>query len=395
MCNEHIQYLTPLSNGWCDFTENNTNENKALRKGIQEYLLTSLQMQHLVVLAGCGTSIGEKINGPSMSELWEEIETLSTKNGIKIKRENIADKIKYYGQNIEEFLTQCESYLQIFGAEDKKVKIFYLKSKEKILKKCSSVNTEEEALEAHRTFLYKLSRRRIRDSRLKLFTTNYDLCFERAASYQGLIAIDGFSFVEPRRFDPKYFNYDIVRRSRPGEETVSYIDGVFHLHKLHGSVNWARIGNEIIIKNNPTPEEACLIYPAGEKYQQSYNQPFLENMAHYLSFLREPNTCIIVIGFGFNDKHISEPLISAVKSNPHLRLIIVDKNAYKNIEVESSNCSVYWSELKKLSKRGYDISFINSSFEDFVNIIPDLKALTPAEQLYRNIRSLVEERDYE
>ena len=42
-----------------------------------------------------------------------------------------------------------------------------------------------------------------------MFTTNYELCFERSASELGLVALDGFSFFEPRRFDPRYFEYDI------------------------------------------------------------------------------------------------------------------------------------------------------------------------------------------
>jgi len=393
-----IKYLPPQSTEWSEINreipaeasekekEKINAQNESDRMRLNDILLTSLQMQNLMVLSGSGTSCGSKIKGPSMKDLWNSIRTLNVSKSKYLKRTEIAKKINYRGKNIEEFLSQCEAFLQI--RHDEEVLAFYNKSKETILKKCS-FELSERNLEAHKTFLYKLSRRRARDSRLKIFTTNYDLCFETAASYQGLIAIDGFSFTQPRKYDPRYFNYDIVWRPHTSEESVNYLEGVFHLYKLHGSVNWANINskNAIIIKEKPGPSEACLIYPAEGKYQQSYNQPYLEIMAQYLSLLREPNTCLLVIGFGFNDKHLAEPIVSAVSTNPHLRLIVVDFCAYKNIEEVRSQS--YWHKLRNLAHNGFDIWFINSSFDDFVNLIPDLRALTPAEQLVKNIRSLI------
>lgn len=398
-----IKYLTPQSSEWYDLNPEikGITEDQKMQieekiesdeKRLKDFLTSSLQMQNLMVLAGSGTSISDDIHGPSMGALWKCIESLPVKRNnkeITLKRYDIAQKINYKGdENIEEFLTQCEAFFQIYDDEDiKDVKDFYNRSREIILDKCS-FDVSEDKLIAHKTFLYKLARRRARDSRLKLFTTNYDLCFEKAASYLGLIVIDGFSFTLPRQFDPRYFNYDIVRRVS-GDEKDSYVAGVFHLYKLHGSVNWARDNNEIIMKDRPRAEEACIIYPAKGKYQQSYNQPYFECMARYLASLREPNTCIIVIGFGFNDDHLVKPLLSAIDSNPHLRLIVVNNKAKEILDGDTVN--EHWSYMKKLSNQGYDIWFINSTFNEFAKVIPDLKALTPAEQLYQNIRSIVGE----
>src|SRR5690606_22204911 len=44
---------------------------KHSREALNEFLLSSLQMQHLVVLAGSGTSLGP-VNGPSMASLWDD-----------------------------------------------------------------------------------------------------------------------------------------------------------------------------------------------------------------------------------------------------------------------------------------------------------------------------------
>jgi hypothetical protein len=50
------------------------------------------------------------------------------------------------------------------------------------LEKCSDF-LDVGKLEAHKTVLHRLSRRRVRDPRLKVFTTNYDLCFEMQQVY--------------------------------------------------------------------------------------------------------------------------------------------------------------------------------------------------------------------
>ena len=92
-------------------------------------------------------------------------------------------------------------------------------------------------------------------------------------------------------------------------------------------------------------------------------------------------------GFGFNDDHLSEPMVSAIKSNPSLKLIIADSKAATHILNDGKNgSSQYWAELAELSSNGYDIHFINSTFSDFVRLIPHLRALSPAEQLAKAVK---------
>lgn len=288
-------------------------------------------------------------------------------------------------QNIEAFLSRVESYLQV--KDDTDVGKFLDASKKVILDKCSDF-LDPRKLGPHKTFLHRLSRRRVRDQRLKVFTTNYDLCFERAAAELGGVALDGFSFTAPRRYDPRFFAYDIIRRPRTGDDIGHYLEGVFLLYKLHGSVSWARDESGAIHeKDKPAPSEACLIYPATGKYQQSYVQPHLEAMAQYLAAVREPNTCLLAVGFGFNDDHLAEPLLAAVESNPHLRLIIVDSSA----KTETTTGNRYWKRFFELRARGEDIWFINAPFGDFAELIPDLKSLTPADALMKAVKGISKE----
>lgn len=353
-------------------------QQRQVRQELHNMLLGSLQMQHVVVLAGSGCSL--TAGAPSMSDLWNVVvgDPVTAEATAAAATVNHDINIK----NIEALLSRIEASLQL--NEEVALRKFLNDSKTIILQQCSDF-LEEEKLAAHRRFLHRLSRRRVRDQRLKIFTTNYDLCFERAASALGGIAIDGFSFTTPRRYDPRYFNYDLVRRPRSGED-ASYLEGVFLLYKLHGSVSWARKSDGTLHEEaTPSPDQACLIYPAAGKYQQSFNQPHLESMAQYLAAVREPNTCVVVAGFGFNDDHLSEPLLAAVQSNPHLRLIIVDPYA----EQQTTGENKYWQAFNSLACKGEDIWFVAADFEALSEMVPDLKSLTPADTLMKAIQGVI------
>jgi len=393
---KNIKFHSPNGIEWMEIeTDSEEKEKKTAcdqnKIFFNELLLSSMQMQNIVVLSGSGTSLDA--GGPSMFNLWESC----TKEGGEYSdsANNIFSEVKYDGSddkkvNIEELLSLCEAFLQI-NEDAKEVNDFVEHCKTKILESCN-FDTTEDLLDGHKTFIHRLSRRRVRDSRLKVFTTNYDTCFEKAASQQGVVVIDGFSFTKPRLYDPRFFDFDIVRRNSSIDSASNYLEGVFQLYKLHGSVNWERITSETIEEKEATAKGVCMIFPAKGKYQQSYIQPHLELMARYLASLREPNTCLLVCGFGFNDEHLSEPLISAIKTNPYLKVIIADNSAEKNIEENELNASDYWKRLKALSNKGEDVWFVNASFQDFANLIPDLRSLTPAEKLAQNIKSLAGEK---
>lgn len=377
-----LQMPTPVDGTPTNSSQGDIDKARQTKELIKNTLLQSLQMQHVVLLAGSGCSLCA--GGPSMGDLWNVVVEEPPSEGVV----TLATMVRYSldKKNIESFLSQIESYLYFNDSQN--LKTFFEDAKRKILDKCSSFINDDK-LDAHQTLLHRLSRRRTRDQRLRVFTTNYDVCFERAAANIGCVAIDGFSFMAPRKYDPRYYDYDIIRRPRSGEDSGNYLEGVFQLYKLHGSVNWEKSDDVTIYeKTNPDPQRACLIYPASGKYQQSYNQPYIESISQYLSSIREPNTCLLVVGFGFNDDHLSGPLVSAVRSNPHLRVIIVDPFLKENI---TNTTNVHLKSLSDFLRKGDDVWFINESFMDFANRIPDLKSFTPAERLANAINGVVQQ----
>jgi hypothetical protein len=384
-----IRFLFPGMRDWAPTpppTEQERTAEPEPDDRLSTFLLTSLQMQHLSVLAGSGTSFG--VGGPTMADLWAACvptpigdETLAV---LKKLRYGEADAER----NIEELLSRCDAQLQV-TPDDGAVASFREQAVSTILRRCHDVGVAGvHDMGAHKEFLRRLARRRARDPRLKVFTTNYDLCFERAAGDLGLVALDGFSFSQPRRFDPGFFDYDIVRRSTASTDGPNYVPGVFQYFKLHGSVDWALNGKGgVAIDRDVDAPRACLVYPTQQKYRFSFQQPHLELVAQFLATLRQANSCLLTVGFGFRDDHLSEPIFSALESNPHLRVIVVTPRAEAHLSVPPSDA---WKRLRTLFEQGTDVAFIQATFPMLVPVIPDLRALTPGERLERAVLGAVQ-----
>ena len=342
------------------------------------FLQKALQLPNLAMFAGSGTSLG-KPGGPRMLDLWNE--SMEVNGKLTDLATEICTKLKYDSEdkNIEHFLSRCDAYQYVFN--DAQVSEFVSQVKRNVLRQCSDfLNDPKSDIKSYNDLLRKMARRRVRDPRLKIFTTNYDMCFENASSNLGMMVVDGFSYTRKRRFDGKYFNYDVIER---GKDESNYIQGVIQLYKLHGSVSWERELTDVYEVESPSPDKACLIYPAKGKYQQAFVQPHLELLSRFLDFLRQQNSCLLVSGFGFNDDHLSEPILAAVEANPSFKLIIADYSAAMQIN-DGSN---YWTKLSNLASKGSDVTFINTSFDDMVELIPNLVALSPAEKLAESLSS--------
>jgi hypothetical protein len=349
----------------------------AARKELAEYLHAVLTTSNLIVLVGSGASLG-KVGGPSMQDLWNEASRLPNFKAA-------AAAVKHFDGDewIENLMSRCQMGKQFLDGTAATAVSAFLSAAEKMIWTACSGFLAKADLGAHQTFLRRMARRRLRAPRLKLFTTNYDLCFETAAGQLGIIIVDGFSFSEPRRFDPRLFNYDIVRRAKGSDEANDFVEGVVQLFKVHGSVNWDVTESGII--QAPAPKTPCLIYPASTKYEQSYSQPHLELMAQFQSALREPNTCILTVGFGFNDNHLTAPILAAVNSNPSLKLLAVDRSA--RAKGDAGN-GVYGILAKQIAGGESDISLLNADFSQFAELIPQLRALSPAEQMERSVKQI-------
>ena len=321
--------------------------------------------RNVVVLTAAGTSMdnGDKDkSGTTREGLWNycinEIDAF-TDLIAEFKTKNF-----YTSKDIEGLLSHIILFEKLNGEIKNGDDVLREALELKIAEAC---RIELQPQAPHKDFLNKLTARKSSDPRIQLFTTNYDLLFEKAANQSGFVVIDGFSFTQPRKFSGRYFDFDIVNREKTRiTQEESFVSKVFNFYKLHGSLNWYKdkAGN---IEQQDKPAKPLIIYPASEKYESSYEQPYFEMMSRFQQALRKENTLLIVIGFGFQDKHIQNAIIEAVEQNPSFQLLIVNFNGTEGIETSCLK-AFFVDEKMKLVKRNVNIVF--DTFSGFTKNYP-------------------------
>ena len=340
---------------------------------IQQLYNTFLKkhFKNIVVLTGAGSSMDS--GGKSMFGLWKEcrekIKSIYKSTLCNIKLKEIARN-----KDIEAFI----SYITLKEkTENEQGNTSNLKEKRQELEKkirelCTLTLQKDKA--PHIDFLNKITARKNNDSRVQIFTTNYDTLFEQAANEAGFVIIDGFSFTQPREFSGRWFELDIINREKTRlKQEESFISKVFHLYKLHGSLTWKRENNGKIIQEKE-PDNPLMIYPSSEKYESSYEQPYFEMMSRFQQALRKEETLLIVIGFGFGDKHIRNVVLEAVNQNPSFQLLIVNYNREGRIYKTDSLKDFFEITEKEdeLSVRR-NVNIVFDTFKDFTDNYPENK----------------------
>ena len=331
---------------------------------LRDELSTIANAEHLVVLAGSGTSLGivdesGSCPAPSMAVLWKEIAALPS--FLKVQAQ--LSKAPIENENLEHVLSDAQARLALnSGAQG--LETFIREAEGIVWDKCSFIDGSSE-LGAHELFLRKVARRSTRLQRTQLFTTNYDLAFETAAQRTRFNAIDGFGY-GGQVFDGASFDLDYVRR-RP-HEPLTLEPNVFHLLKLHGSVNWENEDGEVRkMCGGGKPSNPVLIYPSASKYQLSYRQPYLEFMSRFQMALREPDVGLIVVGFGFNDDHLTAPIEAALRSNVGMRAVFVSPG------VRAVGRSSTFALVEQLIRRGdRRLTLLEGTFDDLVEVLPEV-----------------------
>lgn len=396
----HLRLFEPKQ-GWRAHDDVTDTEGRTTAQGscrsVEFALHNALNSSNLVVLTGAGSSYCAKTPGgqsaPSMAGLWEAVEAAATPakfNEIITLIPNAAALSK----NIEKLLTLCKLYSALFDDSNAaKVAAFVDTAEKAILKRVDFVTGMTE-LGSHRNLIRKIARRSVRKPRAKIFTTNYDLCFEAAAREQQFVIVDGFSHSVPQTYDRAHFSYDIVRRENDADPP-DYIESVFHLYKLHGSIDWRRKQHTILRSTDDGAGSPVLIYPRDSKFQEAFDTPFLDMMSSFQSALREPDTAILISGFGFNDDHLAMPIMAAIEANMSLRVVVCDVSFIADSALDGPSPphvvpltaamrtvgNQYFDRLKTLVTIGDQrIVLLNGRFEDIAQALPDLVAQTDRER---------------
>jgi hypothetical protein len=401
--------------GWTSFSDSVDEDGKVVDRGSKEQidsaLINALSASNFLTLTGAGASLcarnGEgESQAPSMADLWDGV--IAEVGPVAFGAICAKFPKAKIDANIEKLLSLCKVYLELNeaaqadDADVNAVKKFVTQAESCILAKVDFVS-QSTALPAHEAYVRKIGRRGFRKARAKIFTTNYDLTLEEAARRLRFTIIDGFSHSLDQIYDPQHFDFDIVRRDA-NKDAPDYIPNVFHLYKLHGSTDWRRIGPDVFRSRDNEKGKPVLIYPRSSKYQEAFDPPYLDMMGAFQASLREPDTSLVIAGFGFNDDHVSRPIISALETNLSLRLIICDpsfilsENDLRGVAPEPAAHTIadggahrnrFLEKIKTLAAAGDQrIHLINGRFEDLAEGLPDIIGETDRERHIERVKVL-------
>ncbi|MDE1168499.1 MAG: SIR2 family protein [Pseudomonas sp.] len=147
-----------------------------------------------------------------------------------------------------------------------------------------------------------------RKTPIEIFTTNYDLLMEQSLEDLEVEYFDGFVGARRSFFD-----------LRALEENMIPIHWS-RLWKIHGSINWYKedaLGQKKVYRSSEIKEDAShLIYPSHLKYEESRKMPYLALIDQLNRFIRKKSSLLIMSGYSFNDGHLNDAIINALKANP-------------------------------------------------------------------------------
>lgn len=329
------------------------------------------EIENVIVLSGAGSSvgIGTAKKGLTMHGLWDKLsETHNSSLKTLIIKTGYAE-LDDAGYIVDASLKDLEALLSKAGMKtfvetNSELEDAIKEIKKFIVEECTLIfNTDA----PHSEFLHKVALRPQKFPRVKVFTMNYDTLFEQAATKERFTVIDGFTFSNPRVFNGKFFDYDIIEtRHNRQDKKDSTIAKLFYLFKMHGSLTWKKEAKEIEQCDGDIDlEKRVMIFPQSNKYEHSYEQPYFEMMARFQQALRTENTLLITIGFSFLDKHISSVIIESLKQNPSLNLMVVTYPTIVGDKME------YQEELHRITEIQSRVTLIAETFKDFTAEFPE------------------------
>lgn len=177
-----------------------------------------------------------------------------------------------------------------------------------------------------------------RSAPLEIFTTTYDVLFERAFEAARVPVFDGFVGTHHPFFYPECLDDDDLL---PKSKWI-------RLWKLHGSVNWRLeegVAGKRIIRSHLT-QGGELILPSHRKYDESRKQPYVAYMDRLLRILNSEHALLITCGYSFRDEHINALLYGALDNRKTLNIIalqfhdLTENDDVIKVAVRRSNLTV-------------------------------------------------------
>ena len=356
---DHIFHVS----GETETPPNPETETATWRRRIEPWLSAVFQAEHLALLLGSGftTAIASEAGVDATSMKTVEFDCPhETEMNTHAKR--MAKAMGRGTANIEDQLSSALSLLsglQILGHEDAALweaaisKSFgdlikdTLATERGIRNRLDEPQDDNDSLarEILVSFLMSFASRAASRERLRVFTTNYDRLIERGSDLAGLRLIDRFvGAIEPE-FRSSRLQVDMHYMSPGIRGEPRHLEGVVHLTKLHGSLDWRYERPRLYRAALPfgadekhpavpdNPPDSVMIFPNAAKDIETAAYPYAELFRDFSASISQPNSVLVTYGYGFGDDHVNR-IIADMLTIPSSHLVIIawDEKPYERIK---------------------------------------------------------------
>jgi len=183
---------------------------------------------------------------------------------------------------------------------------------------------------------------------VEVFTTNYDLLMEQALEDLEVPYFDGFVGSRRSFFDLRAVEDNLI----PTHWS--------RLWKIHGSINWYQetVNDEKKVYRSSEIKKGAshLIYPSHLKYEESRKMPYLALIDQLNRFLRKKSSFLILSGYSFNDGHLNDTIVNALKSNPTAMVLGLMYDRYECNAGETENLVERYPAAYKIAKKQHNLN---------------------------------------
>lgn len=162
--------------------------------------------------------------------------------------------------------------------------------------------------------------------KINIITTNYDRVLEYAISKLGYNYTDGFTGKQLSQFDQDNFK----------------TKNIINLKKVHGSLNWSSLDDSEPFflthdyENNKL--NPLMVLPAKNKFQDTHKEPYRTIITKSDEAINKAKS-FLVVGFGFNDEHITPKLDDRIRKN--IPIVVITKKATDSCLKKLQNAKNY------------------------------------------------------
>jgi len=109
----------------------------------------------------------------------------------------------------------------------------------------------------------------------------------------------------------------------------------------------------VVYRASDVKENAShLIYPSHLKYEQSRKMPYLALIDQLNRFIRRKSSFLILCGYSFNDGHLNDTIVNALKANPTAMVLGLQYGMY----AKEGNGSESYPEAYRLAKKQHNLN---------------------------------------